>query len=92
MEDTDLDCIKKIRDLSDKELAEILVSSVRLAIERNTPKIKSSAVLSRDFSTVFNLQLDVSFFDKDSVSVKTLGCFEPVLFEAVKTSRKWTKD
>ena len=83
--------LEKIRDLSDVDLAEAIIDCLKPALVQNATAIKSSAIVTGDFTTQFNLQVLLNLFDGDSMSIKTTGFVEPSQFKATKTGKKWTK-
>ena len=82
--------IERLRDLPDSELADAIIDCLRPCITRNAAKIKGSSIANGDFTTQFNLQVALDFFDGDSMSVKSTGFIEPNLFDATKTGKRWS--
>ncbi len=83
--------LEKLRDLSDVDLAQAIVDCLMPALVQNATAIKSSAIMTGDFTTQFNLQVLLNLFDGDSISIETTGFVEPSLFKAAKTGKKWNK-
>jgi len=88
MREGDLERIAQLKDLSDQDLAEVIIDCLRPALLRNAARIKASSIES-DFKTAFRLYINADFSDAQNIAMESTGCIEPLVFEAVKLRKPW---
>lgn len=88
MREEDLKRIAQLKNLSDQDLAEVIIDCLRPTLLRNAARIKASSIES-GFKTAFRLYINADFSNAQNITMESTGCIEPLVFEAVKLKKSW---